>query len=190
MDIMVNNLCKTYQNLTVLEDLTFRLPQGAVTSLMAPSGKGNTTLLRILLGLETPDSGTIEGLEGKRRSAVLQEDRLCKNLTAISNIRLTSPSLKTSEILSAMETVGLRDCGYKPARELSGGMCQRIAILRALMAYYDILFLYEPFKGLDRDTRIQVMEYTKTKSRGKTVLLVTHDVNEATALGASHYLTL
>lgn len=108
----------------------------------------------------------------------------------VNNLCKTYPNLLVLENLSAMEMVGLRDCGHKPARELSGGMCQRIAILRALMADYDILFLDEPFKGLDRDTRIQVMEYTKTKSRGKTVLLVTHDVNEAAALGASHYLTL
>ncbi|MFR1618698.1 MAG: ATP-binding cassette domain-containing protein [Dysosmobacter welbionis] len=75
MEIAVKHLCKSFGGRTVLRDLTFTAGPG-ITAVMAPSGTGKTTLLRILLGLERPDSGTVEGLAGKRLTAVFQEDRL------------------------------------------------------------------------------------------------------------------
>ena len=88
---------------------------------MAPSGIGKTTLLRILMGLETPDSGTIRGLEGRRLSAVFQEDRLCDNLSPLSNIRLvTGTALEKETILSALRDVGLEGCIFQPARSCPG----------------------------------------------------------------------
>ena len=80
--------------------------------------------------------------------------------------------------------VGLAGCLRQPARELSGGMRRRVAILRALLAEYDLLFLDEPFKGLDRETKETVMADTRRRCAGRTVLLVTHDVAELDAMGA------
>ena len=149
-DIVIRGLCKAFDGKQVLRDFSAALPAGQVTGLMAPSGAGKTTLLRILMGLETPDRGTITGLEGLRLSAVFQEDRLCENLNPVSNLRLVTPALSRTAAAEALAAVGLTDCQRQPARELSGGMRRRVAILRALLAEYDLLFLDEPFKGLDQ----------------------------------------
>lgn len=184
MDIILNSLYKAYGSRVVLNNFSEAIPVGVTTCIMAPSGRGKTTLLRILMKLEAPDSGTVTGLEGQRMSAVFQEDRLCENLSPVSNIRLVCPRREKQEVIAAMESVGLTGCAAQPVRELSGGMRRRVAILRALLADYDILFLDEPFKGLDAKTKAVVMEDARKRSAGKTVLLVTHDPAEACALNA------
>ncbi|WP_317349609.1 ATP-binding cassette domain-containing protein [Pusillibacter faecalis] len=183
-DIVIRDLCKSFDGKPVLCDFSAVLPAGQVTGLMAPSGAGKTTLLRILMGLERPDSGAIDGLAGLRLSAVFQEDRLCDNLDPSANIRLSNPSLERREAEEALTAVGLAGCLQQPVRELSGGMCRRVAILRALLAEYDLLFLDEPFKGLDRKAKETVMADTRRRCAGRTVLLVTHDAAELDAMGA------
>ncbi len=190
MDIVLKNLCKSYGDHIVLNQFSAILPEGQVTAVMAPSGRGKTTLLRILMGLEQADSGSISGLSGKKISAVFQEDRLCKNLSPVSNIRLVAPELKKTEIIAAMKQVGLTGCFSQPVRELSGGMKRRVAILRALLADYDVLFLDEPFKGLDAETRQLVIADTRQKSAGKTVILITHEEEDASLMGAYQILTI
>lgn len=83
-----------------------------------------------------------------------------------------------------MDRLGLNGCDDQPVSELSGGMRQRVSILRALFSEYDVLFLDEPFKGLDETLKRDVMAYVKEKTAGKTVVLVTHDKAEAMILGA------
>ena len=188
MEIAVKHLCKSFGGRTVLRDLTFTAGPG-ITAVMAPSGTGKTTLLRILLGLERPDSGTVEGLAGKRLTAVFQEDRLCENTTPVSNIRLVNPSLSKAEAQGMLRDLGLEGSLGQPVRTLSGGMKRRVAILRALAADYDVLLCDEPFKGLDQATKALVMGYFLGKTKGKTVILVTHDQGEAETLGG-HFLLL
>ena len=189
-DIVIRGLSKAFDGKQVLRDFSAVLPEGQVTGLMAPSGAGKTTLLRILMGLETPDRGTITGLQGLRLSAVFQEDRLCENLNLESNLRLVTPTLSQSAAEEALTAVGLTDCLHQPVRELSGGMRRRVAILRALLAEYDLLFLDEPFKGLDRETKEVVMADTRRRCDGRTVLFVTHDPTELEAMGAVQRLEL
>ena len=189
-DIVIRGLCKAFDGKQVLRDFSAALPAGQVTGLMALSGAGKTTLLRILMGLETPDRGTITGLEGLRLSAVFQEDRLCENLNPVSNLRLVTTALSRTAAAEALAAVGLTDCQRQPARELSGGMRRRVAILRALLAEYDLLFLDEPFKGLDQETKEIVMADTRRRCAGRTVLFVTHDPAELEALGAVQRLEL
>ena len=183
-DIVIRNLCKSFAGKPVLRDFSAVLPVGQVTGLMAPSGAGKTTLLRILMGLERPDGGTIDGLAGLRLSAVFQEDRLCDNLDPSANIRLINPTLGRRETEDALAAVGLAGClrqqpGNSPAECAAGWRsCQ------ALLAEYDLLFLDEPFKGLDRETKETVMADTRRRCAGRTVLLVTHDVAELDAMGA------
>lgn len=190
VSISLTNVSKSFGNNQVLKNFTATFPKGKVTAIMAPSGGGKTTLLRILMGLEQADSGTISGMEGLRLSAVFQEDRLCSNLSPSANIRLTSPKISKSEAAAALNAVGLDGCSHQPVRELSGGMRRRVAILRALMADYDILFLDEPFKGLDETTKELVIRDTKLRCANKTVLLVTHDEDEAVAMDACQILGL
>lgn len=189
-EIRITNLNKSYGEKHVLSNFSAKFEKGKTTCIMAPSGAGKTTLLRILAGLETADSGQIDGLQGLKKSMVFQEDRLCDNLSASANIRLVRQKHffgrnkdAEIEISDAMKAVGLIGCENQPVREFSGGMRQRTALLRALYSDWDILFLDEPFKGLDEQTKKQVIQYTKEKCQGKTVIFVTHDHNEAKALG-------
>ena len=186
-DIRIIQLSKSYHEKKVLKELSFHIKFGAITALMAPSGAGKTTLLRILMGLDEADSGSVEGIQGMRLSAVFQEDRLCGNLSPVSNIRLTAGShFPKQTILRALEETDLLSCASQPVRELSGGQSRRVALLRALLSPYDLLLLDEPFKGLDTDTRLRIMDYTLGSVRqaaaagnAKTVLLVTHEEAEA-----------
>lgn len=183
-NVCVKNLSKAFGNKQVLKNLNMTLRSGETTCIMAPSGAGKTTLLRILMGLERADSGSVTGLEKRKFSAVFQEERLCENMTAQDNIRLITPTLAGQTVIQEMNRLGLADCSSQPVSELSGGMRRRVSILRALLAEYDVLFLDEPFKGLDDALKEQVMAYVKEKTNGKTVIFVTHDRSEASALEA------
>lgn len=183
MSVEIKGLCKAYGEKQVLRDLSHRFPEGKTTCIMGASGCGKTTLLRLLMGLELPDSGEIIGIKGKRLSAVFQEDRLCPSLSPTANLRLINPALSRQEAEKNLCALGLSGSLRQPVRELSGGMKRRVAILRALSAEYDLLLADEPFQGLDKDTKRQVMEYFREKTLGKTVLLVTHQEQEAEFLG-------
>lgn len=183
-DIVIKNLNKAFDGKPVLRNLSLRIPSGRCFAIMAPSGYGKTTLLRILMGFERADSGSVDGLEGQRLSAVFQEDRLCEHLSALQNIRLVGPELPRDAMVGALRNVGLADCCDQPVRELSGGMRRRAALVRALMAQYDVLILDEPFKGLDEETKALVIRETRERIAGKTAVMVTHDPKEAEAMGA------
>lgn len=184
MDIIANNICKSFGEKQVLKEFTHTFKSGRTTAVMGPSGCGKSTLIAILMGVLPFDSGELSPKSGEfRRSAVFQENRLCENLTCTANIRLvTGKRLTTAEIAKELEAVGLSGCENKPVRELSGGMKRRVALLRALLAEYDALFLDEPFKGLDSETKGIVLNYTKRMIKGRTVILVTHDKSECDAL--------
>ena len=183
-DICIRNITKSYGEKTVFKNLNLKIESGKITCIMAPSGAGKTTLLRMMMGLEKPDRGSIVGLSEKRFSAVFQEERLCEDLTAIGNIRLVNPSLTADQIRNELQRLGMYDCENQPVSELSGGMRRRVSILRALLAEYDVLFMDEPFKGLDSALKKDVIAYVMEKTVGKTVIVVTHDRSEADLLRA------
>lgn len=183
MELRVEDLRKSYGGTAVLQGVSFTAGIG-LTRVTGSSGIGKTTLLRILLGLETADRGEITGLSGKRLAAVFQEDRLLDFMTPVDNIRLPEPKLERAVILREMAAMGLTGCENQPVRELSGGMRRRVAILRALLCGADVIALDEPFKGLDEATRARVIDETKRLCRGKTVLMVTHEAAEAERMGA------
>lgn len=173
------NLCKRFEGRTVLENVNLHLKPGGQYVLMGPSGCGKTTLLNLLMGLLKPDGGTIRRAPGLRLSAVFQEDRLLPQMTALANIALVSPA-PAQAIEKMLLELGIEmDSLSQPVSAFSGGMKRRVALCRALMADYDVLFLDEPYKGLDEDTRTRVMHLVKEHTQGKTVLLVTHDREEA-----------
>jgi len=181
MAIKLVNISKNYDDKIVLGNVSYQIKKDVTTCIMGPSGSGKTTLLRIMMGLETPDGGEIIGLEQMQKSVVFQEDRLCENLTVSANIKLASRKpLAADQILAAIKNVDLPlDCLKQTVRQLSGGQKRRVAILRALMTEYDILFMDEPFKGLDVETKQQVMNYVKKATSKKTVIIVTHDELES-----------
>ncbi|HHY82669.1 MAG TPA: ABC transporter ATP-binding protein [Clostridiales bacterium] len=183
MDIIVSNLSKSFGVNPVLVDFNAIFPGHELTCIMGPSGCGKTTLLNILMGLIKPDSGTVSGVP-RLKSAVFQEDRLCESFNAVSNVRLVcSRKVETGRIVSHLERIGLKGSLEQPVSELSGGMKRRVAIVRAILANSDIIFLDEPFKGLDVDTKKTVMQYLKDNLQGRTVIMVTHNIDEVNALG-------
>jgi NitT/TauT family transport system ATP-binding protein len=190
VEIGVTGIGKSFGEKVVLKDVSFSLPEGKVSAIMAPSGRGKTTLLRILMGLEEAKEGEVFGFSDVKKGVVFQEDRLCENLTPIANIRLVNPGLTKEEVRSALHKVGLFNCEEQKVKNLSGGMKRRVAILRALLSDCDILIFDEPFRGLDADTKLLVLEDTKMRLRGRTTVLVTHEEEEAKALGAVQVIHL
>lgn len=182
--IIVNNLSKSFDGTDVFTHLNLAVDSGTAMCIMGSSGAGKTTLLRILMGLEQADDGSVTGLEQQRFSAVFQEERLCGYMSAQDNIRLAAPALGSQAIQRELSRLGMADCGAQPVSAFSGGMRRRVSILRALAADYDVLFLDEPFQGLDAALKEQVIAYVREKTAGKTVFIVTHDREEALALGA------
>lgn len=189
-DIHLINVCKSYGKCCVLDHFSAVFPQGEISCIMAPSGAGKTTLLRILMGLERADAGRVTGLEGRKMGAVFQEDRLVEGLSGAGNILLVRPDLNREKIVPELRKLGLDKMADRPCAEYSGGMKRRTAILRALLFDADTLFLDEPFQGLDRETKLLVMAYTKEKCRGRTVLFVTHDRAEAQQMGEDRNILL
>lgn len=185
MNIIVKNLQKSYGEKRVLNNLSLEFEKGKCHVIMGPSGCGKTTLLRILMGFEKQDSGTIEGLPSKM-SAVFQEDRLCEDFSAIENVSMVlKKGYSRSEVESNLRAIGLDGDLTQPVLEYSGGMKRRVAIVRAVLAESDLLFLDEPFKGLDTATRDLALRYFLSKTQGKTSIVVTHDEQEARMLGAA-----
>ena len=179
----ISNLTKRFGEKTLFEDLDLTLTAPAV--LWAPSGWGKTTLLRILMGLEMPTSGAVQGV-GKV-SAVFQEDRLCPQLTAVENVALVLPgpmSQYKTQIELDFQQLGLDDAALAlPARKLSGGQKRRAALLRALWAESDTLLLDEPFTGMDPETMKKAAALLKARCQDRNVLLATHDREAIEALG-------
>lgn len=179
----ISHLTKRFGEKTLFEDLTLNVTEPAI--LWAPSGWGKTTLLRILMGLETPTSGTVQGVG--RVGAVFQEDRLCPQLTAVQNVELVLPEGKTDykeKILSDFQQLGYDAQALAlPARKLSGGQKRRAAMLRALWAECDTLLLDEPFTGMDPATMKKAAALLKERSGRRAVLLATHDREAIQELG-------
>ena len=177
------HLTKRCGEKTLFEDLDLTLTAPAV--LWAPSGWGKTTLLRILMGLELPTSGTVQGV-GKV-SAVFQEDRLCPQLTAVENVALVLPgpmSQYKTQIEMDFQQLGLDGAALSlPARKLSGGQKRRAALLRALWAESDTLLLDEPFTGMDPETMKKAAALLKERRGERAVLLATHDREAIRELG-------
>lgn len=185
MDIFIKDICKSYAGKLVLDHITLTLPENKITCIMGPSGKGKTTLIHILMDLVKADYGKISGMDGRRISAVFQEDRLCEGMDAISNVRIVCGKKTTeSEIEKEFQALRLTDYRGKPVNRLSGGMKRRVAIARAIMADAEVYIMDEPFKGLDEELKEQVIIHVKQKLKGKTVIIVTHDKSDAVLLDA------
>ena len=174
MEIAVKHLCKSFGGRTVLRDLTFTAGPG-ITAVMAPSGTGKTTLLRILLGLERADGGEVAP-KNLRWAAVFQEDRLLEGLDAAGNLRFAlGAAYDDSQAKTLLEALGLGDVGEKKARDYSGGMKRRLALARALLAPCAALALDEPFTGLDRASRDAALRAVLRAAEEKIVLLAAHE---------------
>ena len=183
-DLIVENLSKQYGDVIALHPFSAVFPQGEACCIMGPSGCGKTTLLRLILGLEAPDTGSVQGAGRDAVSVVFQEDRLIPGLSALSNLLLCCPGRSREDLTAQLAQVGLGEEDIRrPARELSGGMKRRAAIVRAMAAPSRLVLLDEPFKGLDEDTWRETAAYVRRARGERTLLAVTHDRRDVEALG-------
>lgn len=188
-DIVIKNIYKSFQNKTVLNNFSAKIYNGKTNCLYGPSGSGKTTLTRILLGLESIEEGTVQNCNGLRKSAVFQEDRLCENLSAITNVKMVIEQKDKTEIATKILTeLGLGQNLNQRVSELSGGMKRRVAIARAIATDYNLIVLDEPFKGLDKKNKLNTINVVKKYTSNHTVIVVTHDTKEAELMGTDNYI--
>lgn len=197
--LKVSSLSKLYEGCPALDSVSFAVEKGEFLSILGPSGCGKTTLLRILIGLLSPDTGTVT-LNGEdithaapdKRSMgiVFQNYALFENMTVKKNVEYAMrfrPELKKEAKTRAaqlIEHVGLAEHMNKYPAELSGGQQQRVAIARTLALNPSIILFDEPMSALDVATRLTLRRELKElqKTSGTTMIYITHDQEEAFAL--------
>ena len=180
--LKLTNICHSFDGVPVLKGQALTLMPGERLAVMGPSGTGKTTLLRIATGLLTPQEGSVENRFSKTVT-VFQEPRLLPWRTAVENVNLVLSDRPDTlpQARQWLEKLGLGDAADKYPRELSGGMQQRVALARALCCQGDLLILDEPFKAMDEALQKQVMALVAQADAA--ILLVTHELREARALG-------
>ena len=185
MSIIITDLCKTFDDNEVLKNVNITLKDNSIYCLMGTSGIGKTTLLRILMGLEHADSGSISGIDIKSVSCMFQENRLIPDLSAIDNVRIVLRGKPTrQEIRNNLLSILPDDSLDMPVNSLSGGMKRRVALARALSYPGKLIILDEPFTGLDKNTKLNVIDYILKMRNNRTLLIATHETDDANLLGA------
>lgn len=200
--LRTNGLCKKYRSFTALNELTMSIPKGSIYGFVGRNGAGKTTLIRLITGLQLPDSGEFEiyGVKNtdkgindsrKRMGAVVETPAVYLDLSAKENLRmqyriLGMPDFKGIDEL--LELVGLADTGRKKAKNFSLGMRQRLGIAVALCGNPDFLVLDEPVNGLDPQGIIDIRELILRLNHEKniTILISSHILEELSKL-ATHY---
>lgn len=190
--IEVKNLTKNYHTkegeIEALKDINLNIQKGDIISLVGPSGCGKSTLLSLIADLDKDVfCGSIIKNDNLKIAYMLQSDALLPWLTIYENAilglkiqnKLTKEYLDYVEYL--LEFYNLKDFKYKYPKSLSGGMKQRVALIRTLALKPDLLLLDEPFSALDQQSRLLISDdvYKIVKKENKTVILVTHSIEEA-----------
>lgn len=187
--IKVTDLCQNFYSkegeLQVLKNINFSLQQGEILALLGPSGSGKSTILNILTKLLKPTSGDVI-IDGKigymfQRDHLLEWRSIMDNITIGLEIQKNKDSKAMERVEELLKTYDLWDFRNMYPKELSGGMRQRVALIRTLSVNPDVLLLDEPFSALDYQTRLLVSDdvYKIIKNEGKSAILVTHDISEA-----------
>jgi NitT/TauT family transport system ATP-binding protein len=192
--IDLEGVTKRFGDLVALKNVCLRVPAGGVTGIVGPSGCGKSTLLEIVAGLEQPTAGTVavEGASApparlERCALMPQSDLLLPWRDALGNACLALENAGAgrrrarAEAAPLFARLGLDGFERRRTWELSGGMRQRVAFARTLLAGKDVLLLDEPFGALDAITRAELQEWLADalRSEPRTTVLVTHDVEEA-----------
>ena len=191
--IKLENICKSYDEKTVLDNIMAEFPDDSITCIMGESGAGKTTLVRIIAGLENADRGTVSGAGVV--SFDFQEDRLINDISAADNIMLVldkndfgGHDKKTMrKIINENLAEVLKDYpSDKSTGTYSGGMKRRVCLVRAMMKKSDTLD--EPFSGMDEETKILAAEYIKKHRDGRICIVVTHEKSDSGLLDGGIYL--
>ena len=196
MEIRLENVSKAFYSskdyTEVLNNINIDVKEGQIVAIVGPSGCGKSTLLNLISGLIKPDSGKVI-VEGKI-GYMFQKDNLFEWRNVYKNITI-GPEIKhikenEQEIDEILKKYGLFDFKYYYPKELSGGMRQRVALIRTLILKPDVLLLDEPFSSLDYQSKIIVQDdiYKIIKEEKKTTIMVTHDITEAIAMADVIYV--
>ena len=192
--LKIKNLKKNYhtpkEEIEAIEDFSFDLYENEFVAIVGPSGCGKSTILSILSGIENMSSGDIKNLNNSSIGYMLQSDNLFEWRTILENCLLgLEINGKLNEenkkyVLSLLETYGLSDFINSYPSNLSGGMRQRVSLIRTLAIRPDILLMDEPFSALDYQTRLAVSDdvFNIIKKEKKSVIMVTHDIAEAISM--------
>lgn len=181
MTVIMENIKKSYGDKIVFDGFSSEIALDRPAVLMGESGIGKTTLVRMIAGLEKPDSGKIIGVP-KTVSFMFQEDRLLPWFTARQNVEYVSDK-RTAEIY--LDSVFLSDELDTPVSRLSGGMKRRVALARALAYKSELVILDEPFKGLDAELKGKIIGLILSESEKRHFLAVTHEKEDAILLNAN-----
>lgn len=193
--LTIKELSKIYHTnkseIPAIKDLNLNIKEGEFVAIVGPSGCGKTTLLSILCSLEEKSQGEIIYTQGKQKMGyMLQNDTLFPWLNILDNTLLGLKIEKNitkeniQKVTKLLETYGLKDFIKKYPNNLSGGMRQRVALIRTLATNPDILLLDEPFSALDYQTRLAVSDdvWKIIKKEKKTTIMITHDIAEAISM--------
>lgn len=192
--LTIKNLEKNYHDIKneirAVDDVSFEVNKGEFISIVGPSGCGKSTILSILSGLENKSAGEIIFDKDVTMSYMLQNDSLFSWRTILDNcllgLEITNTLTEESKkkVISLLETYGLSEFINKYPSSLSGGMKQRVALIRTLATNPDILLLDEPLSALDYQSRLAISDdiYNIIKKEGKTAIMVTHDIAEAISM--------
>lgn len=174
--------------LEVLKDVNFNLKEGEILTLLGPSGSGKSTILNILTSLLKPTSGDVK-ITGNigymfQKDNLLEWRNIIDNITIGLEIQGKKDKKSLDRVEELLKTYGLWDFRSMYPKELSGGMRQRVALIRTLSVNPDVLLLDEPFSALDYQTRLLVCDdvYSIIKNENKSTILVTHDIGEARSI--------
>lgn len=190
----IKNLKKMYHDdddeIVAIEDISLNINKGEFISIVGPSGCGKSTLLSVLSNLEEKSNGEILLNKNLKIGYMLQKDSLFPWRTILENcligLEITNSLNDTTKkrVIRLLETYGLKEFMNKYPDSLSGGMRQRVALIRTLATNPDILLLDEPFSALDYQTRLALSDdvYKIIKDEGKTAIMVTHDLAEAISM--------
>ena len=193
--IKLENICKSYDEKTVLDNIMAEFPDDSITCIMGESGAGKTTLVRIIAGFENADRGTVSGAGVV--SFDFQEDRLINDISAADNIMLVldkndfggHDKKMMRKIINENLAEVLKDYpSDKSTGTYSGGMKRRVCLVRAMMKKSDTVILDEPFTGMDEETKILAAEYIKKHRDGRICIVVTHEKSDSGLLDGGIYL--
>ena len=192
--LKIENLKKIYHSKDgetfAVKDFSYEMKNGEFIAIVGPSGCGKSTILSILCGLEKKSSGNIYFNKNTKIGYMLQQDclfewkNILKNCLLGLEINNQLTKEKKEKVMKMLDTYGLKDFKYSYPENLSGGMRQRVALIRTLANNPDILLLDEPFSALDYQSRLAISDdiYKILKKEKKSVIMVTHDIAEAISM--------
>ncbi len=183
-DEIICSVCgigKSFEQNAVIRDFSYDFKRNMNYCVMGPSGRGKTTLCKILTGVIAPDTGTIDAPEC---SVVFQEDLLLLSANAVANVMFANKNVGYERARALLMRLLPEEALGQQTENLSGGMKRRVAVARALASDAPMIVMDEPFTGLDTDTKINVINVIRELTKDKTLIITTHDIDDVALLSA------